>query len=332
MKIKTKIAISLSVFAIALGMFSKDAKSKKLDSLLFTKSFASDQKVNSNNVLGFFAWLKTVKPNEANEIDRAINILSLHPNYTNYNHIEDASSIKNIKKSFDILSQINYLRTTDKNFPGLSALGTSHRMLAIAISNANNSLTYDMGHLHHFKVGENLSWSPKEPIEIWHTDEIAIYNKDKNPNSDDVAHYLNIVSKYYNITALAINNKRIDSPARVVAEVFNKKINAETVYTINEYKNLINQYENNSFIPNQNTNHTNKTEVSLNKQSNISKNKNQEIKNLIKNIKVKLYGLEFIKTNMPHSYQKHKKQITIAIERSNIAIQKAQNYLEKFNN
>ncbi|MDU2202415.1 MAG: hypothetical protein E7E32_04690, partial [Anaerococcus hydrogenalis] len=84
---------------------------------------------------------------------------------------------ENIKKSIGFLKKQNSLRANDENFPeNRNPYKTNHLIMAIAMSNADNSYDFSKGHLDNFGVGENLAWGYDDPLEGWYNEEKVIYN------------------------------------------------------------------------------------------------------------------------------------------------------------
>lgn len=120
----------------------------------------------------------------------ALKVLNLSPikEYTHKGEAGDATSLQNMQDSVQWLKKCNELRAQN----GLGALKVNYTLLAIAMTDANYSLSA-MGHANKFNCGENLSWGYADPFKGWYDEEKAKYDAG-NRNQADVGHYLNIIN------------------------------------------------------------------------------------------------------------------------------------------
>lgn len=298
------------------------------------KKAYEESKQNSENVLGFFAWVKETRPNEAQDVDRAISALKAYPSNTKYNDSKDATSIANIKSGLRILQESNRLRVSDYNFKGRQEFVTSHRLLAIAISNANNSYNVKNGHLQHFEVGENLSWGYKNPNDGWYYEELEIYNRTKE-NSAETGHYLNIVRDSHYASAIGVNNKPVNRYGNTISQVFGFSGEDSKYYSVSEYMKLVESYENslkNNELYKEYQNAEKHYQDMLKQAGKDNANKpatDEQIRSMVDSLKKKLAGIDYLKKTAPETVKRYQKIIEQAVEGAQKAIKQAEDYLNK---
>lgn len=101
----------------------------------------------------------------------------------------DATSLDNMRASFDLMRECNALRAGE----GLPPLKVTDRLMAIAQSNLN----WSDGHVQHsqqFSVGENLAWNYSDPFTGW-------YDGERETRG---GHYMNIINESYTLTGFAV--------------------------------------------------------------------------------------------------------------------------------
>ena len=167
----------------------------------------------------------------------------------------DATSLENMKRSFDFIRECNSLRASDKYNKGVNkkALLVNDTMMAIAQVNTNASAT-KIAHSKLHEVGENLAWGlPNEsPFHRWYNDELKIW---RNNGDGKTGHYLNIANpenedvRIYATTGYAITDKAGTSYGIVHGQSFSNyrwysPDSAETNYTVDEYEARFLEYYN----------------------------------------------------------------------------------------
>lgn len=132
---------------------------------------------------------------------------------TNLGAEGDATSLENMRRSFQFMKECNAIRESE----GLPPLKVTHSMMAYAQSNVNWSVN-SCNHAHQFNVGENLALGydakPYELGRAGNADEDCYdnpfcgwYDKEKaylETGEGVVGHYRNIVSKLYTVTGFAV--------------------------------------------------------------------------------------------------------------------------------
>lgn len=181
-------------------------------------------KLKKDGAFAFYEWIRKNPKNdeELQDAKKALEALNAFTDNVQRGNPKDATAIENIKKSIGFLKKQNSLRAKDENFPeSRNPYKTNHLIMAIAMSNADNSYDFSKGHLDNFGVGENLSWGNIDPFDGWYYEEKVIYNailkkskelieKDNldeyaawekamkllgvNPMS--IGHYINVMSAY----------------------------------------------------------------------------------------------------------------------------------------
>lgn len=170
---------------------------------------------------------------------------------TNLGAKGDATSLDNMKRTFQFLKECNEIRVND----GLTPLKVTDSMMAYAQSDANWSVD-NIGHAQQFNVGENLSWgygsrayvvgaagnaeSYSNPFCGWYDAEKAIYDSGTTDFSK-TGHYQNIVNETYAVTGFAVTDG--GDYGVCYGQTFNRKApNGEKAYTVAEYEQLFNAY------------------------------------------------------------------------------------------
>lgn len=179
----------------ALDSIDKDQRQKDYDKAKKSMDDAKSRldqidKLKKDGAFAFYEWIiKNPKNDEelqdAKEALKALNKYSNNVQTRNEGTIynvqkgnpDDATAIENIKKSIALLKEQNKLRANDENFPeNRNPYHTNHLIMAIAMSNADNSYDYKNKHLGYFPVGENLAWGYNDPFDGWYHKEKEIYN------------------------------------------------------------------------------------------------------------------------------------------------------------
>ncbi len=180
----------------------------------------TDLDMYSQGSLGFFTFVGA-----ADAVDALRN--ATYASSTVFGSSTDATSLENMRKTFDFMRECNNLRASE----GLSALRVTDKMMAIAQSNLNWS-DKNVQHSMQFHVGENLAWNYPDPFKGWYDEEKA----------DRGGHYLNIVNSSYQITGFAVCTAgRSGSYSVSHGQVFGFAY-GETTYTVDEYEQRLNQY------------------------------------------------------------------------------------------
>lgn len=226
----------------ALDSIDKDQRQKDYDKAKKSMDDAKSRldqidNLKKDGAFAFYDWIiKNPKNDEelqdAKEALKALNEYADNVQTRNEGTIynvqrgnpKDATAIENIKKSIALLKEQNILRAKDENFPeNRNPYYTNHLIMAIAMSNADNSYDFSKGHLDNFGVGENLSWGYDDPLEGWYNDEKVTYNAilkkskelmeknnldeatawnmatelvGKEYGSTQIGHYINVMSGY----------------------------------------------------------------------------------------------------------------------------------------
>lgn len=179
----------------ALDSIDKDQRQKDYDKAKKSMDDAKSRldqidNLKKDGAFAFYDWIiKNPKNDEelqdAKEALKALNKYADNVQTRNEDTIynvqkgnpRDATAIENIKKSIALLKEQNNLRANDENFPeSRYPYKTNHLIMAMAMSNADNSYDYNNGHLGHFLVGENLAWGYDNPFDGWYHKEKEIYN------------------------------------------------------------------------------------------------------------------------------------------------------------
>ena len=139
---------------------------------------------------------------------------------------QDATSLSNMEKSFDLMRECNQLRAKH----GLKPLVVTDRLMAIAQSNLNWS-DGKVAHSQQFQVGENLSWNYKDPFTGWYDDEKA----------ENGGHYRNIINEDYVTTGFAVCTAGRSGKYSVShGQVFS--FSAEQTFTVDQYEKRFRSY------------------------------------------------------------------------------------------
>ena len=210
---------------------------------------AEIQEMIDSGSLGFFTWVGD---------DLAVQIIKdgikdakadgLTFGVTSPGASYDATSLDNMKATFDFIRQGNKLRTTDDLFPGCKSLLVSDRMMALAQINANHASEV-IGHwsieLGKYYCGENLAWNYANPFTGWYTAEKENYIK----GSGATGHYLNIVDSGYVVTGYGINTNTKGMFDNAHCQDFGASYamygmdgGYGTAYTVDEYEKRFNDY------------------------------------------------------------------------------------------
>lgn len=168
----------------ALDSIDKDQRQKNYDKakkLMDDAKFRLDQidKLKKDGAFAFYDWIIKNPKNdeELQDAKDALEALKKFPDNVQKGDPKDATAIENIKKSIALLKEQNKLRANDENFPeSRYPYKTNHLIMAMAMSNADNSYDPSKGHLQHFYVGENLAWGYDNPLYGWYYEEKEIYN------------------------------------------------------------------------------------------------------------------------------------------------------------
>lgn len=128
----------------------------------------------------------------------AINLLNNAPyaSYTKKGDPDDATSLDNVKASFQWIRKCNELRASE----GVGTLKVSDIMMAASESDTNWSDSH-IAHAEQFDVGENLAWGYRDPFSGWYTREKQSY---LNHDGGQTGHYLNIIMPSYGVTGFSI--------------------------------------------------------------------------------------------------------------------------------
>lgn len=132
----------------------------------------------------------------------AINLLNNahYASYTKKGDPNDATSLDNVKASFQWIRKCNELRASE----GAGPLKVSDIMMAASESDTNWSNSH-VAHAEQFNVGENLSWGYRDPFDGWYTEEKQNYI---SHNGQDTGHYRNIINRAYGVTGFSICTRR----------------------------------------------------------------------------------------------------------------------------
>ena len=182
--------------------------------------------------LGILGFLLTRPEKEA----AAVLIYGLENGIGDLHDSRDAMSIAHFRQALDYIDQCNALRRQE-NQPELSV---SLTMMAVAMVQTDYS-SNSLDHSRIFDVGENLYWggstgtpfgSGSNPFDYWYTRE----------KPERGSHYRNIVDPRYVLTGFAIaqNGK---NPGPLFGQVFFFQDAAETMYTTDELRGALNEYE-----------------------------------------------------------------------------------------
>lgn len=137
------------------------------------------EKLKKDGAFAYYEWIIKNPKNdeELQDATDALKALNAFTDNVQRGNPKDATAIENIKKSIGFLKKQNSLRANDENFPeNRNPYKTNHLIMAIAMSNADNSYDFSKGHLDNFGVGENLAWGYDDPLEGWYNEEKVIYN------------------------------------------------------------------------------------------------------------------------------------------------------------
>lgn len=173
-----------------------------------------------------------------------------YASYTDLGNWMDATSLDNMKATFDLMREGNYYRGLE----GKSALKITHDLMAIAQSNTNISRTLYY-HSFQYNVCENLSWYYADPYDGWYVDEKAVVEYlAGHPNASDqeiadalgfwslddvqTGHYYNLVDSYYKTTGFGIAKDKYGR--KTYTQVFQGR--ASVSYTIDEYEAMFDNY------------------------------------------------------------------------------------------
>ena len=170
---------------------------------------------------GFFSYVGAADAlNALNNAKYASSTVKGDPN--------DATSLSNMRKSFDFMRECNRLRAGE----GLGELRVTDRLMAIAQSDLNWS-DKNIAHSQQFNVGENLAWNYPDPFRGWYDEEKASRG----------GHYLNIVNSSYQTTGFAVCTAGRSGMYSVShGQVFYFVTDGEQSYTVDEYEARFNAY------------------------------------------------------------------------------------------
>lgn len=201
-----------------------DAKQQDIDNAQAKKNFFENAEARYQQ--GSFAFFEYVDASDA--LDVLNN--SEYSSATVRGDINDATSLENMKKTFDLMRKCNEIRKAE----GLDELLVSDMLMAIAQSDLNKSDEI-LDHTKQYSiVGENLSWNYDDPFKAW-------YDEEKD---DRGSHYLNIMNEEYKYTGFAVctagRSGRYDLTHGQVFGV--EGVNYGSMYTVDEYENRFNDY------------------------------------------------------------------------------------------
>lgn len=205
---------------------SKDEQGKAVNDLSAKLGSASaNNEGYSADAFGFFEYVG------AND---ALDILNNSPcsNYTERGNSGDATSLDNMKASFDFIRECNQIRREN----GLSELLVSDKLMAMAQSDINVSDSI-VGHSNQFACWENLSWNNVDPFQIW-------YYEEKPYNG---GHYQNMMTPELVCTGFAVCTAgRSGTYGISHSQVFlSGAFDYGTAYTVDDYQARFDDFYNN---------------------------------------------------------------------------------------
>ena len=162
--------------------------------------------------------------------------------YNNKGDENDATSLENMKLAIEFLEEYLEIRAQEGC---TTEVKVSDSMMAMAQADVNASSPLGYNHPKQFGVAENLAWGYLDPFVGWCSEKTwcerqGLEVTDKN----GAGHYLNIVGEGYNVTGFAVsqNGGKYDSAH---GQVFStEREDADTFYTVSEYKDRFMDYYN----------------------------------------------------------------------------------------
>lgn len=203
---------------------------------------AYDNALNAYNGAGYDFIMSKATPNYYADSKNAMANNSALSQYVNGldESVKSFLSTTNIKKDIELIKELNNLRATDNNFPGLKALGVDYDLMiyasvAGAVSEHTMNHTYFTGDNVRPRVSysENLYWGYGDPLEGWYTDEKAVYDA---KGDGETGHYLACVGDY-DYVGLAL-----DQDTGTGAADFNNARESGTQVTVEEFESAFNSY------------------------------------------------------------------------------------------
>ena len=175
--------------------------------------------------------------------------------YAGYTHLgaaNDATSLENIRKTFDFIRVGNERRAAD----GLSPMLVNDAFMAMAQMNANWS--HESGHTHakqYSAASENLAWiyngdeCEDAAYTAWYDNEKEVYEKameeGTNPDYGQVGHYLNLADPYSVVTGVGVNSENYDGRSLTVSQTMGSSLTLfGRCYTVDEYEERFMKYYN----------------------------------------------------------------------------------------
>ena len=162
----------------------------------------------------------------------------------------DATSLDNMKKTFDFIREGNSLRASDEYNSGMNKepLKVNDVLMAIAQIQANASAG-KVGHSQLKSVGENLAWGHSDPFDGWYDEEKQNWIV---KNGEPTGHYLNITnseneaSREYSITGFAIVDKEGTKYGIAHGQTFGGQSwyegSDEPSYSVDDYEKAFDEY------------------------------------------------------------------------------------------
>lgn len=219
--------------------------------------FQNESKAQLLNMEDFLKWIlndSSYNSDIKSQANRALNILrdNTLKDYTDLSDPEDATAMKNVIKSIDVLEECNRLR---KNH-GVDELEVTLDLMVMAQKQLNWSDT-GMGHSKAYSVGENLSWGSMNPFDGWYTKEKAVYDgyikqglTEKQIENDpakrkQVGHYLNIIDPSYGRTGAAFELNGDSSYSGICAVqvfYFGRTVNSKSTLEVSDFKDMVNKF------------------------------------------------------------------------------------------
>ena len=172
----------------------------------------------------------------------------------------DATSLDNMKATFDWIRECNELRESDDHNaePNKDPLMVTDYLMAVSQVQTNAS-SVKRGHSQFYSVGENIAWGYSDPYDGWYTKEKKVYEyRLENPDAsdDEVAdacgssvdgHYKNIVNpddeiySRYVVTGFAYVTKDGTMYGVAHGQTFHWT-ESDDSYTVDEYEKRFNDY------------------------------------------------------------------------------------------
>ena len=203
---------------------------------------AYDNALNAYNGAGYDFIMSKATPNYYVDSKNAMANNSVLSQYVNGldESVKSFLSTTNIKKDIELIKELNNLRATDNNFPGLKALGVDYDLMIFAsISGALYPSTHSHTYAVHnedektaISIGENLAWGYSDPLKGWYTEEKALYDAKEH----GTGHYLACVGDYDYVGLV------LDPSTGASAADFNYVRRSGTQVTVEEFESAFNSY------------------------------------------------------------------------------------------